>query len=310
MTKVYKKRRKKPERGKSTHSLSKISKEGLIVGLFPEQFKVSDPRLNKPVCHQQIKGGEITGSMLLQDLNTAIIDRNKEITYFCPNNIAMLLSVNSKSLGQAKILYSDFFQNPSNTFELEKIEGNKKKFLNVISSKVCDYIEHINTAIVFGYTALETFANLSIPVGYTYETQHRYKGIKEIYDKEAIERWLTLKVKFQYILKEIYETKKPGRQKWWGYFSKLEKYRNDIIHQKTINSTSFYKAYFKKSIFHICECPVSIIRFFYQAHAENNRTNPIWPWLVNEKNFFPVNTQYDSSRFEVIGNIHEGIKKK
>ena len=289
--------------------MAKNNKKGLVVGLFPDQYKVVDPRLNKPVCHQQIEDGEITGSMLLQDFDTATVDRNTEITYFCPNNIAMLLSVNSKSLEQAKTLYFDFFQNPSIEFELKKIEGEKKAFLNGISSRVCDYIECIQTAIVFAYTALETFANLSIPDEYTYETRNSSKGIKEIYDKKAIERWLSLKVKFQYILKEIYETKKPESQKWWGHFSNLEKYRNDIIHQKTINSTSFYKAYFKKAIFPVCESPVSIIRFFYEAHAENNRTNPIWPWLVNEKNYFPINTQYDSRRFEVIGNVHEGIKK-
>ena len=122
-------------------------------------------------------------------------------------------------------------------------------------------------------------------------------------------RGINLKVKFQYILREIYETEKPEYQKWWGHFSNLEKYRDDIIHQKTINMTSFYKAYFKNTIFPICESPVSVIRFFYETQAEKNRTNPIWPWLVNEKNYFPINTQYDPRRFEVVGNIHEGIKK-
>ena len=171
---------------------------------------------------------------------------------------------------------------------LEKIQGDKKEFLNEISSKVCDYIEQLQTAIVFGYTALETFANLSIPDDYTYETTKNPKGIIETYDKTAIERWLSLKTKLQYILKEIYETKNPEHQKWWGHFSNLEKHRNDIIHQKSIDSTSFYKEYFKKNIFQVCESPLSVIKFFYEAHAENNRTNPIWPWLVNDKNYFPI----------------------
>jgi hypothetical protein len=52
-----------------------------------------------------------------------------------------------------------------------------------------------------------------------------------------------------------------------------------------------------------------IIKFFYEAHAENNSTNPIWPWLVNDKNYFPINDQYDAKHFEVIGNVYEGIKK-
>lgn len=295
--------KKKANRGHSTKT-----KGGLVVGLFPDQYKVVDPRLNKPVCYQQIEKGEISGSMLLQDIDTASINKNKKITYFCPNNIALLLSVNAKSLEKAKTLNSDFFQNPSIELELGKNEDKNKPSLNERSSRVCDYIEHIQTAIVFGYTALETFANLSIPDDYTYSSRNNAKGTMEVYDKKAIERWLSLNIKFQYILRDIYKTKKPASQRWWGLFSKLEKYRNDIIHQKTINSTKLYKEYFKTTVFSICESPVSIIKFFYKAHAENNRTNPIWPWLVNEKNYFPLNTEYDSSKFEVIGNRHEGLK--
>jgi len=289
--------------------MKKNNKTALVVGLFPQQYQIADIRLNKPVCHQQIEDGKITGSMLLQDLETAPIEEGKGITYFCPNNIAVLLSVSSKSLAKTKQLYEEYFNSPSIEFRLEKIEGDKKAFLNRVSTTVCDYIEHVQTSVVFAYTALETFANLSIPYGYTYQTENKSKGIVEIYDKEAIERRLSLKVKLQYILRKIYNSEKLERQKWWGHFSNLERYRNDIIHQKTISATSFYKEYFKKTIFQACETPLPIIKFFYEAHAEHNRTNPIWPWLVNEKNYFPVNTQYDSKSFEVVGNVYEGIKE-
>ena len=288
---------------------TKNHKTGLVVGLFPEQYQIADPRLNKPVCHQQIEDGKITGSMLLQDLETAQVEEGKEVIYFCPNNIAVLLSISSKSLDKARKLHGEFFHSPSVEFRLDKIEEDKKTFLNRVSSTVCDYIEHVQTAVVFAYTALETFANLSIPEGYSYHTENKSKGIRETYDKEAIERWLSLKIKIQHILREIYCTKRVEHQKWWGHFSNLEKYRNDIIHQKTITSTSFYKEYFKIAVFQSCESPLPIIKFFYEAHAENNRTNPIWPWLVNDKNYFPVSVQYNSSNFEVIGNLHEGIKK-
>jgi hypothetical protein len=288
---------------------TKNHKIGLVVGLFPEQYKIADPRLNKPVCYQQIEGGKIAGSMLLQDIETAAIEKGKEISYFCPNNIAVLLSISSKSLDKAKELYDKFFQAPSAKFRLDKIKEDKKIFLNRVSSTVCDYIEHVQTAVVFAYTALETFANLSIPEGYLYYIENKSKGIREAYDKEAIERWLSLKVKIQYILREIYCSKKVEHQKWWGHFSNLERYRNDIIHQKTITSTSFYKEYFKAAVFRSCESPISVIKYFYEAHAENNRTNPIWPWLANDRNYFPVNLQYNSSNFEVIGNAYEGTKK-
>ena len=284
-------------------------KTGLVVGLFPEQYQIADLRLNKPVCYQQIEDGEVAGSMLLQDLNTAEIEKGKEVTYFCPNNIAVLLSISSKSLDKARELHNKFFHSQSIEFRLEKIEVDKGTFLNRVSSTVCDYVEYVQTAVVFAYTALETFANLSIPDGYLYQTENQSKGIREIYDKRAIERWLSLKIKIQHILTEIYRTKKVESQKWWAQFLNLEKYRNDIIHQKTINSTSFYKEYFKTAVFQSCECPLVVIKFFYKAHAENNRTNPIWPWLVNDKNYFPVSDQYDSSSFEVIGNVYEGVKR-
>ena len=288
---------------------TKNCKTKLVVGLFPERYRVDDPRLNKPVCHQKIEEGEVKGSMLLQDLETAIIDGGKEVTYFCPNNIAVLLSVSSKALGNAKELCNKFFRAPDLEFRIEKIEGDKKTLLNQVSSVVCDYIEHVQTSVVFAYTALETFTNLSIPDGYLFHTENKSKGINETYDKDAIERWLSLKVKVQHILTQIYATEKAEDQKWWGHLSNLERYRNDIIHQKSINSTSFYKEYFKTAVFPACECPLTIIKFFYEAHAHNNRTNPIWPWLVNEKNYFPVSTQYDSQNFEVIGNAYEGIKE-
>lgn len=272
------------------------NKISLVVGLVPEQYQIADTRLNKPVCHRKLESGQVTGSMLLQDMETASIEPGKEITFFCPNNIAVLLSVSTKSLTKAKELYSDFFLSPSAEFRLEKIEGDKKAFLNRVSGTVCDYIEHVQTAIVFAYTALETFANLSIPEEYSYQSENKSKGIKEVYNKEAIERWLSLRVKLQYILSDIYKTEKLERQKWWGHFSNLERYRNGIIHQKTINSTSLYKEYFKKTVFQACESPLLIIKFFYETHAENNSTNPIWPWLVNDKNYFPVNDQYDAKK--------------
>jgi hypothetical protein len=287
---------------------TKNCKTGLVVGLLPEQYRIADPRLNRPVCHQQIEGGKITGSMLLQDLETASLERGKEITYFCPNKVAVLLSISSKSLGKAKDLYEKFFHSPSVEFRLEKVEEDKKTFLNLVSSTVCDYIEHVQTAVVFAYTALETFANLSIPEGYLYHIENESKGIRETYNKEAIERWLTLKIKLQHILGKIYRAKNVERQKWWGHFSNLERFRNDIIHQETINSTDFYKEYFKATLFQACECPLPIIKFFYEAQAENNRTNPLWPWLINEKNHFPISTRYDLN-FEVIGNVYEGMKK-
>lgn len=280
----------------------------LVVGLFPEQYKIHDSRFNKPICHQKYENGNLTGSMLLQEIDISNV-MNKEITYFSPNNIGLLLSINLNFTEKAKKIFNDNFLSQKVNLSFQKTGSDKKEFLNSISSTVCDFIEAIQIAIVFGYTALETFANLSIPENYSYELNNKTKGIKEVYNKDAIERWLTLKIKFQDILSNIYNTPKIESQNWWGHFSNLEQFRNNIIHQKTINQTDFYKSYLKESIFNICNCPKNVIKFFYEIHAEKNKTNPIWPWLINDKNYFPISKDYNSENFEVIGNLYEGIKK-
>lgn len=291
---------------KKRESHSKIS---LVVGIEPQNYRVAEPRLNKPVCFKKIEGGTEVGSMLAQDLEEIII-RGTRLTYFTPNNIAILLSISNKSLAKAESIFSEKLDPQQVNLALQNAGINKVGFLNKKSSEVCDYIESIQTSITFAYTALETFANLSIPEDYIYEVKVKTKGTKELYGKEAIERWVTLRDKLLYALPDVYGCKKPDKEKSWSYFIKLEKYRHDIIHQKSINSTEFYKTYFKRDIFDVCNSAEKIIRFFYKQNAEKNRTNPLWPWMINSENYFPVTHSFDSQNFEVIGNLYEGYKRR
>lgn len=284
-------------------------KLALVVGTTPDSFSVANRRLMKPVCHQSYEEGSLQGSMLIQSIDKVSLNRNDYITYFIPNNIALLLSVSDKALTEAKKIYAINFSNKKIELDLDKMTGDRKLMMNHASSLVCDYLENIQTSIVFGYTALESFVNLSIPDGYTHTSEKNNKGISEVFDKKAIERWLPLKTKVKTILTEIYGTRKVDSQKWWGQFLNLEAYRNEIIHQKSISHTEFYKVYFKHSIFSVCKSPTDVIRFFHDSHAEDSMTNPIWPWMEGADTL-PINTSFDSSKFEVVGNMYEGIKKK
>lgn len=288
--------------------IGKEGKLGLVVGTTPDRYRLGDKRLMKPVCHQSYEGTTLKGSMLIQNIDKVSLNKKSNITYFVPNNIALLLSVSDKALKEAKKIHTEYFSNKEIELDLEKMTGDRKEMMNKASSLVCDYLESIQTSIVFGYTALEAFVNLSIPDGYEYTAEKNSKGIVEVYDKKAIERWLPLRTKMNSILSEIYKTKKIDTQKWWGNFLNLEVYRNEIIHQKSISHTEFYKVYFKQSIFSACQSPVQLITFFHNSHAEDNKTNPLWPWLEGLE-ALPVNREYDSSKFEVIGNMYEGIKK-
>lgn len=281
----------------------------LVLGASPERFEMGDTRLMKPLCHHQLSDDKLSeGAMLTRDIDKVSLSKKSNITYFIPNNIALLLSVSEKALNTAKKIYTDKFSKPEIPLDLDKMEGDRIKMMYGASSLVCDYLESIQTSIVFGYTALEAFVNLSIPEDYTYTTDKNNKGISEIFDKKAIERWVPLKTKVKIILTDIYGTKRIEKQKWWGHFLSLENYRNDIIHQKSISHTEFYKVYFKQIIFDVCKSPSHLIQFFYESHAEDKRTNPIWPWMEGIK-ILPAIT-FESRNFEIVGNMYEGIKKK
>ncbi|WP_086480783.1 hypothetical protein [Oceanospirillum sanctuarii] len=287
----------------------KNGKISLIVGTTANSYSIIDRRLMKPICHQKLDNANLQGSMLLQEIDQVSLNRSRKISYFVPNNISLLLSVSEKSLKEARMIHAQYLSNKEIEFDLNNMTEDRKGMMGKASSLVCDYLESIQTSIVFGYTALEAFVNLSIPSDYTYKTDKNNKGICEIFDKNAIERWLPLKTKVKSVLSDVYSTKSVTSQNWWDNFICLENYRNEIIHQKSINHTEFYKVYFKPNIFKICESPSELIQFFHDSHISMNRTNPIWPWLKDDETL-PVNTTYNASQFEVIGNLYEGFRTR
>lgn len=283
-------------------------KQGLVFCVYPEQYEIFDTRINKPICIKKIEGDIEVGSMVYQELDQISFKKNS-LLYFPPNNVAILLSISKRFLNEAKSIFESKMDPNKFNHSLDNAKGDRKRYLMEKSKIVCDFIENIQISIVFSYTALEAFCNLSIPDDYEYKTEIKNKGTTEVYDKKAIERWIPLKEKLCKILPEIYKTKKLENQKFWGYYVILEKYRNDIIHQKSIERTEFYKNYFRKDLFNVCQSGEEIIKFFYEQHSEKNKTNPLWPWLINKEKEFPLTTDFKSENFEVVGNLYEGIKK-
>ncbi|MCG6461240.1 hypothetical protein K6U44_12370, partial [Vibrio parahaemolyticus] len=92
----------------------KTSKSSLVVGLTPEGYKVADLRMTKPMFHYAKSGN---GSMLVQDIDTIKLNRSRNISYFVPNNIGMLMSVSAKASSRAKEIYDRKFKSP--TYELD-----------------------------------------------------------------------------------------------------------------------------------------------------------------------------------------------
>ena len=258
----------------------------LIVSTHPNRYAVTDSRIRKPIWHQKRLNGKIVGSGLFQELDEIIIGKNK-LMYFQPNNIGVLLSISKKHLKNAQDYFNNHFKNAA-ILNYEQFDGDKKKFISEKSTEVCDYIELIETTIVFSYTSIEAFANISIPTDYQYNFKNPKTEKEEVYDKGAIERWIPLKEKLSILLPDIYNVKKPTQKKWWNDFIKLERHRHDIIHQKSIEIAEFYKKYFFNEIFRICDIAELIIKYFFDETAKQNKTHVMWPWIKKEINEFPI----------------------
>lgn len=285
-----------------------MSKNKLVYCIHPEQYDIFDSRINKPVWHRKLENGQEVGSMVLQELDEIAYPKNP-FEFFAPNNVGMLLSICHNYRDQAKELYKSAIDPNLHDHSVTKSKTDKKRFLQDKSILAANYIELIQIAVVFAYTAVEAFVNLSIPDDYKYEVRVKNKGITEIYDKTAIERWVTLGDKLSHILTVIYKTQKIESEKFWSHFKSLEKLRNNIIHQKSIDRTEFYKDYFTDQIFKIIGSSLLTLQFFYDAQASENRSNPLWPWMIGTEKSFPVINSFDSQNFEVIGNLYQGRKK-
>lgn len=101
-----------------------------------------------------------------------------------------------------------------------------------------DVMEIIMGEIIFSYCALESFANGMIPSTYVYTTDRDDGKCKESYNKEQIERNLSLDIKLAKILPSIMNIPSPKGGPLWNRYMNLKALRDRIIHKKTSDKTS------------------------------------------------------------------------
>lgn len=104
----------------------------------------------------------------------------KEFSFSPPNNISLSLSLMKKSLKKAQAILGELLSKHGKTIKKD-VEQNPFLF---------DYLEEIQTSVIFSYIAIEGFANAVIPENYSYERINE-RGIKETWSKENIERWMS-----------------------------------------------------------------------------------------------------------------------
>jgi hypothetical protein len=266
-----------------------MEKTGRPCGHRSEDYRIFDPRLNKPVCLQTADGGPEKGSMITQELDEIHL-AGATLRYFSPNTIGLLLSISAKQTENAKKIFpAAAGPRPENRASAVPAD-DKNEFLIATSQAVADFVEMVQAAILTGYAAIQTFANMSIPENYEYRVTLPAQKIIKSYNKESIGRWISLHEKLSKILPHIYDAKGIAEESFWPHFLDLEKRRNEILFQKSIHHTEIYQAYFQPGIFTACSCPEHILKFFFNAHPEKQAVNPLWPWVINPEKKFPVRT--------------------
>lgn len=245
----------------------------LAVSTTIENYHSFDKRSMKPVILK-----DINECLILERLAQIKTRMNRRIVkYIPPNPIALQLDVVKNCINEMKAMDMECL-----IAEIADNEEASSSLTMDFSKKVYDYLALIHKAIIFSYTSIETFVNLSIPESYNYNVKKNKEGITEIYDKNGIERWLPLAVKLKNILVPIYNTPEIHKQPFWQDFLILEKYRNQIIHQKSSDRTILYENYFHKDIYKNIKASSEIVDFFRVNAKSQGVDNILWPWTENE----------------------------
>ncbi|WP_252229638.1 MULTISPECIES: hypothetical protein [unclassified Clostridium] len=276
----------------------------MVASVNDESVIVTDARSKKPVG--SVQGEDV---IYFQEINRIEFERkNKEkeniMSFYAPNNVGILLTIANKALVEAQRIYNEEID-PDKINHTDIVNGGKENELKEKTVIVYEFIEAIQTSIVFGYTAIEAFTNLSINDDYKYENSIDSKGIIEIYDKKAIERWLSLDVKISNILADIYKCRTIKNEKIWNKFKLFEDCRNQIIHQKSIDVNNFYEKYFNKEIFELCSVPEKIIKYFFEKDKDSHIANELWPLVENADNEIPIYTKTKKELMEFVRKTNE-----
>ena len=239
-------------------------------------FKNFDPRFQEPFVSEQGPSG---AGLLLQWVAKLEIEGH-ELRYINPNNVALFFALAERAgLSAVDLL--------ANVKDRAKADSHGSVYDRAVlysdSVLICDFLEAIQTAVVFSFTAIEAFTNISIPNDYIYETTNSRKT--ELYNKDQIERWIGWQDKVSKILVAIYQTEKIENQKFWPYFLKLVEIRNNIIHQKSVNDAEYLQLLFHDEIFRIC-CSASEVYLFFYEHAKSSKDEKfqgnehLWPGVI------------------------------
>ena len=218
-------------------------------------LKVADVRMLRPVVFHEKKSKR---SIVVQPSEEFSVGQSK-VGFFTPNNVSLFVSIADRELKLAIKIYDSLIK-----------KNAKKKLITVNGrnlTRLYNYLEHIQSSIISIYTAIESLANVAIPVDFKLEKKNN-KGVTEIWEKDSIERWYKTSDKVADLVPKILKVKSPKTLAFWQSFKELEDIRNDIIHQKTESrsnnevDSSFIGRLLQPGIFNTVGAGFALIRYF------------------------------------------------
>lgn len=265
-------------------------RKNILLDKNPNNLSIFDKRFNPPFIATKPSGHE--DDLLLQEVDSISINSNS-LEYFTPNIVSLQFSIAEKSITESKVLLDSLIE--CSNIKNKHLERFNREVLINESKLVCDYLEKIQIGIVFSFTAVETFANLSIPTDYDYTIKS--KRCHEHYSKAQIERYVNWKVKLSKILVDIYRTNDIASEPFWSSFCELVKIRDEIIHQKSMNDTAYFETFFDERVFQLCLSARKVVMFFKESaiHLKDKlRGNEhLWPILDDKVITIGCNMGFD-----------------
>jgi len=145
-----------------------------------------------------------------------------------PNPCALYLSLANHAAEQAITLVNDLDGKYAGV-----VEKNMRTVGSQTESALFDAFENLIACLVFAYSALEAFANESLPNDFRFEKERADKRSTEVFTKDQIERYISLDTKLHEILPIIFSAKSPKGTKLWDDYIWLKDLRDRFIHLKS-----------------------------------------------------------------------------
>ena len=182
----------------------------------------------------------------------------KELNFFTPSFVSIQLG----SAQQALVECSKYFSAIKAKFQTH--EDVKITHVDLVndSQLLYNYIQSVQVAIIFSFSALETFINISIPDEYLYKREN--KKSTEIFNKEQIERHIPWKEKLKHIVTNIYRINDIDRQPFWNHVNELIQVRNELVHIKSKDEAQLIEKLVNMNTVDLCFSANEFIEFVYK----------------------------------------------